>query len=41
MSRRLVLPLALALLVFSAAPALAIDGGVPDGNGHPNVGFLA
>ncbi len=41
MSRRLVLPLALALLVFSAAPALAIDGGVPDGNGHQNVGLLA
>jgi hypothetical protein len=41
MSRRLVFPLALALLVFSASPAMALDGGVPDGNAHPNVGLLA
>jgi hypothetical protein len=31
----------LAALLVSAAPARAIDGGVPDGDGHPNVGLLA
>jgi hypothetical protein len=37
---KLAFPLALVLLVFSVAPAMAIDGGVPDGDGHPNVGLL-
>lgn len=41
MTRKLVIPLVLALVAFSAAPAMAIDGGVPDGNAHPNVGLLA
>jgi hypothetical protein len=36
----IVLPLALAVLALTATPALAIDGGVPDGNAHPNVGLL-
>jgi len=40
MIRRLALPVALALVALSAAPAAAIEGGVPDGNGHPNVGML-
>ncbi len=41
MLAKLLIPLALVILAVSAAPALAIDGGVPDGNGHPNVGVLA
>jgi hypothetical protein len=40
-ARKLVLPLVLALVAFSAGPAIAIDGGVSDGNAHPNVGLLA
>jgi hypothetical protein len=38
---RLVLPLVLVFLAISASPALAIDGGTPDGGAHPNVGLLA
>lgn len=37
----LLIPVALAALVLSAPPALAIEGGAPDGNQHPNVGLLA
>lgn len=40
MAAKSVVLLALALLVLSASPAMAIQGGVPDGNGHPNVGVL-
>jgi hypothetical protein len=29
-----------ALAVVTAGPAAALNGGVPDGNGHPNVGLL-
>jgi hypothetical protein len=39
-TRRLVVPLVLLLIALSAAPAIAIEGGVPDGDGHPNVGML-
>ena len=35
------LVVSLALALASAGPALAIDNGVPDGDGHPNVGLLA
>jgi hypothetical protein len=41
MHRWHLIPLAAALLAFAAAPARAIDGGVPDGDAHPNVGVLA
>ena len=38
---RLAVPLALAaVLALGTAPAFAISNGVPDGNGHPNVGAL-
>jgi Trypsin len=38
---RLALPLSLAaILALGTAPAFAISNGVPDGNGHPNVGAL-
>lgn len=40
MIARLVLPLALLLLLVSAPNANAIEGGVPDGEAHPNVGLL-
>jgi hypothetical protein len=40
MRLRLLLPLAATLLTLTTAPALAIDGGVPDGDAHPNVGLL-
>ena len=40
MHRRLLIPLALVLFALAATPALAIDGGVADGDGHPNVGLL-
>ena len=35
------LAMSLALALVSAAPAVAIDNGVPDGDAHPNVGLLA
>ena len=35
-----ILTAAVALMVASVAPALAITGGVPDENGHPNVGLI-
>ena len=35
-----ILGAALALMLTSAAPAMAITGGNPDGNGHPNVGLI-
>lgn len=36
------IPLSLTLLALATAnPAVAIDGGAPDGSGHPNVGLLA
>jgi V8-like Glu-specific endopeptidase len=39
--RRLLVPVAaLAAVLLTAAPAAAITNGVPDGNGHPNVGGL-
>ncbi len=38
--RKLAIPLILALLLVTATTALAIDGGIPDGNAHPNVGML-
>ena len=43
MTRRFVIAAlaTLAVLLCSAASAAAIDGGVPDGNRHPNVGLLA
>ena len=41
MTRRLVIPLVLMLMAISSTPATAIEGGVPDGNDHPNVGVLA
>lgn len=41
MFRRLAIPLAAVLLAMSAVPATAIEGGVADGDGHPNVGVLA
>jgi hypothetical protein len=40
MRLRPVFPLALVLLSLAATPALAIDGGGPDGDAHPNVGLL-
>jgi hypothetical protein len=40
MRLRLLLPLAATLLFVTASPAAAIDGGVPDGDSHPNVGLL-
>lgn len=40
MQPKLLIPLALTILALSAAPALAVDGGRPDGAGHPNVGLL-
>jgi hypothetical protein len=42
MQRRLLILFAPALLALAlATPTLAIDGGRPDGDGHPNVGVLA
>ncbi len=38
--RRLALAGAVVVALVTAAPAAAITGGVPDGNGHPNVGGL-
>ena len=40
MIRRIAIPLILAVLLAPAPTALALDGGVPDGNAHPNVGLL-
>ncbi len=42
MSRRiLALLTAATLTAVTATSALAIDGGTPDGDAHPNVGVLA
>src|SRR3954464_11587312 len=38
--RRLLLSLTVLAMLIAAAPAAAITGGSPDGNGHPNVGGL-
>ncbi len=40
MIRRIAIPLILAVLLAPAPTALALDGGIPDGNAHPNVGLL-
>jgi hypothetical protein len=37
----LIIALAAATALLRVSPALAISNGVPDGNGHPNVGLLA
>jgi len=41
MRKRRVIALAVLFLIVAAMPAQAIDGGVPDGTAHPNVGLLA
>src|SRR3954470_24989381 len=38
--RRLTIVATIVAALVCAAPALAITNGVPDGNGHPNVGGL-
>ena len=40
MTRKIAIPLILAVLLVPAPTALALDGGIPDGNAHPNVGLL-
>jgi secreted trypsin-like serine protease len=41
MKRASILALLVLILAAAVLPAAAITGGAPDGDGHPNVGFLA